>query len=184
MQDKGFFSKASTERMAALAAMLETKNTDKQLLYRFLCIPFDETDPDLLLRWKTMYHAECSQEHIDVLSQIPPMLNPEECTVGMLDDLEEAYRRCDLYYNYTRLFLPEPDRTLEDIQQRKDLISQGIVHILSTQKLQQKICRACKKRLPWNWPYRLCDHCYRGQRGAPGRRRGGFAPVGDTWEDG
>ena len=97
MQDKGFFSKASTARMAALAAMLETKNTDKQLLYRFLCIPFDETDPDLLSRWKAMYHAESAQEHVDVLSQIPPMLNPEECTILMLDGLEADYRRCDLY---------------------------------------------------------------------------------------
>ncbi|MBQ9301096.1 MAG: hypothetical protein IJ214_11375 [Clostridia bacterium] len=171
MQDKGFFSKASTVRMATLAAMLETKHTDKTLLYRFLCIPFDETKPDLLARWKAMYHAECVGQHIEVLAEIPRMLDPEECTVQMLDGLEADYRRCDLYYNYTRLFLEEPDRILEEIQRRKDLISQGIIHILSTQKLQQKTCRSCKKRLPWNWPYRLCDTCYKTQRGFQGRRR-------------
>ena len=161
MQDKSCFSKASTVRMAALAAMLETKHTDKELLYRFLCIPFDETEPDLLTRWKAMYHAESQGEHIEVLTQIPRLLDPEECTVQMLDGLEADYRRCDLYYNYTRLFLEEPDYILEEIQRRKDLISQGIIHILSTQKLQQKVCHSCKKRLPWNWPYRLCDNCYR-----------------------
>ena len=75
--------------------------------------------------------------------------------------LEAEYRRCDLYYNYVRLFLEDPDRLLEEIQRRKDLISQGIVHILSTQKLQQKTCRSCKRRLPWNWPYKVCDTCYR-----------------------
>ena len=183
MQDKSFFSKASTVRMAALAAMMETKRTDKALLYRFLCIPFDETDPDLLSRWKTMYHAECAQEHVEVLSQLPGMINPEECTIQMLDGLEADYRRCDLYYNYARLFLEDPDRVLEEIQQRKDLISQGIVHILSTQKLQQRTCRACKRNLPWNWPYRLCDACYRRQHAFHGRGRGGFSEDYFSWEE-
>ena len=165
MKDKGCFSKASAQRMALLAAMMETKRTDKALLYRFLCIPFDETDLDLLTRWKAMYHAECARTHIDVISQLPDYLNPEDCTVEMLDGLEENYRRCDLYYNYARLFLDEPDRILDEIQRRKYLISQGIIHILSTQKLRQKTCPGCNRPLPWNWPYRLCDACHDRQRG-------------------
>ena len=160
MQDKGCFSKASTVRMAELAAMMETPKTDRRLLYRFLCIPFDEKDQELLFRWKAMYHAECKGEHIDVLPEMPEIVEPESCTIRMLDELEADYRRCDLYYNYTRLFLPEPDKLLAEIQRRKDLISQGIVHILSTQKLQQRTCPSCKRHLPWNWPYRLCDSCY------------------------
>ena len=165
MQDKGCFSKASTVRMAELAAMMETPKTDRRLLYRFICIPFDEKDPDLLFRWKAMYHAECRGEHVDVMPEMPEIVEPESCTIRMLDGLEADYRRCDLYYNYTRLFLPEPDNLLSEIQRRKDLISQGIVHILSTQKLQQRTCPSCKRHLPWNWPYRICDSCYgRGRR--------------------
>ena len=165
MQDKGCFSKASTVRMAELAAMMETPKTDRRLLYRFICIPFDEKDPDLLFRWKAMYHAECRGEHVDVMPEMPEIVEPESCTIRMLDGLEADYRRCDLYYNYTRLFLPEPDNLLTEIQRRKDLISQGIVHILSTQKLQQRTCPSCKRHLPWNWPYRICDSCYgRGRR--------------------
>ncbi len=175
MQDKGCFSKASTERMNALAAMLETPRTDKNLLYRFLCVPFDETDPDLLARWKGMYHAECRGEHAPVLSEIPSPPDPEDCTVSMLDGLEADYRRCDLYYNYARLFLPDPDPVLDEIQRRKDVISEGIIHILSTQKLNAKTCPLCKKRLPWNWPYPLCDSCFHRQYAprpsAGGRRR-------------
>ena len=169
MKDKSCFSKASTERMAALAAMMETPRTDKALLYRFLCIPFDEEDPDLLPRWKAMYRAECAHEHIDVVPELPEPPEPEDCTVAMLDGLEADYRRCDLVYNYVRLFLPEPDAALEQIQRRKYLISQGIIHILSTQKLQQRTCPSCKAPLPWNWPYRVCDLCHdrqrRGRRG-------------------
>ena len=172
MQDKGCFSKASAVRMANLAAMMETRRTDKVLLYHFICIPFDETEPDLLARWKLMYHAEAAHQHIDVLPELPPMRDPEECTITILDTLEADYRRCDLYYNYARLFLEEPDKILEEIQRRKDLISQGIVHILSTQKLQQKTCRSCKRPLPWNWPYRLCDTCFSRQHFARTGRRG------------
>ena len=166
MQDRGCFSKASTVRMAELAEMMETPKTDRHLLYRFLCIPFDEKEPDLLTRWKTMYHAECRGQHISVLPELPEMQDPESCTIRMLDTLEADYRRCDLYYNYTRLFLEDPDPLLQEIQRRKDLISQGIVHILSTQKLQQRVCPSCRRRLPWNWPYRLCDACH-----SAGRRR-------------
>ena len=182
MQEKSHFSKASTMRMESLAKMMETPRTDKELLYRFICIPFDETDPDLLARWKAMYHAEAHQEHIEVLLEIPGLLNPEDCGIDMLDGLEADYRRCDLYYNYTRLFLPEPDEILEEIQRRKDLISQGIIHILSTQKLQQKTCRSCKRRLPWNWPYSLCDACFR-KRSFQGRGRAPYFPDSAEWEE-
>ncbi len=171
MQDKGCFSKASTVRMAELAAMMETPKTDRHLLYRFLCIPFDEKDPDLLARWKAMYHAECRGEHLEVMPEMPEILEPESCTIRMLDMLEADYRRCDLYYNYTRLFLPEPEEQMAEIQRRKDLISQGIVHILSTQKLQQRVCPSCRRRLPWNWPYRICDSCHGAGRRSFGRRR-------------
>jgi len=173
MQDKGCFSKASTVRMAELAEMMETPKTDRQLLYRFICIPFDEKDPDLLGRWKAMYHAECRGEHIDVIPEMPEILDPESCTIRMLDAMEADYRRCDLYYNYTRLFLPEPEELMDEIQRRKDLISRGIVHILSTQKLQQRTCPSCRRHLPWNWPYRMCDSCYGGGRGSGRRRRSG-----------
>jgi len=41
--------------MMSLASRMETRTTDKRLLYDFLCIPFDETEPELLGEWK-----ECS----------------------------------------------------------------------------------------------------------------------------
>ncbi len=161
MKDKGFFSKASSERMARLTLMMETRHTDKALLYRFVCIPFDDTDPDLTSLWRQMYHAEAGGGHLDVPELLPPPVDPETCETQMLDGLEESYRRCDLCYNYARLFLEDPDRVLEEIQRRKDLISRGIIHILSTQGLKVKTCRTCGRALPWNWPYPQCDHCHR-----------------------
>ncbi len=169
MRDKGFFTKASSQRMMSLASMLETPRTDKELLYRFVCIPFDETEQDLLERWRALYRAEARHEHADVLPSLPDIVDPDACTSPMLDALEADYRRCDLYYNYARLFLEEPDAVLAEIQQRKDLISRGIIHILSTQRLQEKRCASCGRRLAWNWPHRLCDDCFQRQRRRQGR---------------
>ncbi len=160
MKDQSCFTKASTMRMASLAARMETRTTDKRLLYDFLCIPFDETDPALLSEWKQMYHAESVHQHFEVMSVLPEFLDPEQCTVGMLDMLEEDYRLCDLYYNYARRFLESPGEILTAIQQRKDLISAGIIHVLTTQKLPGRSCRKCGRRLPWDWPYAICDRCY------------------------
>ena len=165
MKDRSYFSKASTLRMMSLAARMETRHTDKQLLYEFLCIPFDEEDPTLLAEWKNMYHAESSGGHYDVEQILPPLLDPESCTVAMLDRLEGSYRLCDLCYNYARRFLEEPEALLTTIQQRKDLISSGIIHVLSTQKLPGRKCRMCGKRLPWNWPYAICDRCFHSRGG-------------------
>ena len=117
-----------------------------------------------------MYRAECGGAHIDVIPELPEPPEPEDCTVALLDGLEADYRRCDLYYNYARLFLEEPDDVLEEIQRRKGVISEGIIHILSTQKLQQRACPVCKAPLPWNWPYRVCDLCHGRQRRGGVRR--------------
>ena len=165
MKDTSYYSKASTMRMMSLAARMETRGTDKRLLYEFLCIPFDEEEPDLLTDWKDMYHAEAAGRHFDVEGILPGLMDPESCTVAMLDRLEANYRRCDLCYNYARRFLEEPEELLRTIQQRKDLISAGIIHVLSTQKLPGRKCRQCGKRLPWNWPYSICDRCYQGSGG-------------------
>ena len=147
-------------RMMSLAVRMETRNTDKRLLYDFLCIPFDEEDPKLLEEWKAMYHAECLDRRFDVEAILPEFRDPESCTVAMLDRLEGDYRLCDLCYNYARRFLENADRLLGDIQQRKDLISSGIIHVLSTQKLPGRRCKTCGRSLPWNWPYTICDRCY------------------------
>ena len=160
MKDPEYFTKASAMRMAYLAGRMETRNTDKRLLYDFICIPFDETDTYLLEEWKTMYRAEAGHTHVDVLSSLPEFRDPEACTAPMLDRLEADYRLCDLYYNYARRFTENPEDTLRAIQQRKDLISAGIIHVLSTQKLPGRTCRRCGHRLPWDWPYSICDRCH------------------------
>ena len=176
MKDRDYYSKASTMRMMSLASRMETRTTDKHLLYAFLCIPFDEEEPALLEEWKAMYHAETEGRRYDVEAVLPEYRDPESCTVNMLDRLEGDYRLCDLCYNYARRFLENPDSLLREIQQRKDLISSGIIHVLSTQKLPGRRCKTCGRNLPWNWPYTICDRCYSaflpaGNRYGRGRRR-------------
>ena len=71
----------------------------------------------------------------------------------------------------SRVSLEDPEPVLEEIQKRKSLLSEGIIHVLSTQRLQQKTCAECGRPLAWNWPHRLCDDCHR--RGSFGRRKRG-----------
>ena len=163
MKDTSYYTKASTMRMMSLAARMENRHTDKRLLYEFLCIPFDEEEPSLLETWKAMYQAESLGRRYPVEQTLPPYRDPESCTVTMLDRLEADYRMCDLCYNYARRFLENGENLLTEIQQRKDLISSGIIHVLSTQRLPGRKCKNCGHALSWNWPYSLCDHCY-GQR--------------------
>ena len=173
MKDTSYYSKASTMRMMSLAVRMETPRTDKRLLYDFLCIPFDEEDPKLLEIWKDMYHAESARRRYDVEAVLPELRDPESCTVAMLDRLEGDYRLCDLCYNYARRFLENATELLTEIQQRKDLISSGIIHVLSTQKLPGRRCKTCGHTLPWNWPYPICDHCYQQFQPATGHGRYG-----------
>ncbi len=176
MQDNDCFSKASTQRMLALTESIEDPKSDKTLIYRFVTIPFDETDTALYDVWKHMYRTENRGEHLDVRLMLPELTNPDDAVIGSLDRLEDQYKLCDLLYNYARLFLPDPYNTLAMIQHRKDLISQGIIHILSTQKLHSRTCKICRRPLPWNWPYSMCDRCHFSHTGSHSR-------GSDMWDD-
>lgn len=164
MQVKPGFSKASAERMLKLAIPLEKKDTDKKLLYRFLCIPFDETNPRLYELWHTMYRCECTGESFPITESMPGMVDPDSCNTQDLDSLEEDYEVCDLLYNYARLFLDHPEPLLDEIQRRKDLISSGIIQVLTRRRLLTRTCRKCGKMLSWNWPHSTCETCHQRQR--------------------
>ncbi|MBR1686446.1 MAG: hypothetical protein IJ708_15025, partial [Clostridia bacterium] len=55
VDDQEGWQKANLERLMFLAGLMEKSHTDKAFLYRFLTIPFDERNPELLEIWKEMY---------------------------------------------------------------------------------------------------------------------------------
>ncbi|MBQ8162141.1 MAG: hypothetical protein IJ083_15550 [Clostridia bacterium] len=132
------WDKASCERMLKLTELIERKGVDKDLIYTFICIPFDEEDMDLLTLWMDMAQSEIRGKHLPVERLLPDPPEVESCDIRMLDSLEQQYRVCDLIYNYARRFLApesEDDTLLMAIEYVKEKISGGIMHILSTQRL-------------------------------------------------
>ena len=164
MPGEAGFIRASARRMLNLALPLENSRTDRNLLFRFVCIPFDESDPVLFTLWRNLYRQTAAGETADLPAMLPVIRDPEACSVSDLDSLEEEYRICDLLYNHARLFSDNPAPILEEIQRRKDLISDGIIHVLSGRRLLEKTCAVCGRSLPWNWPYPRCQLCHERRR--------------------
>ena len=80
-----------------------------------------------------------------------------------LEDLERLFSTCDLLFRYAKKF-EHPDY-LPRITENKRLISARIIEILNQQHLPVRKCSRCQKQVPWNYPYNLCEKCFRLSRG-------------------
>ncbi len=155
---------AKIERHLFLASLMENRYTDKEFLYRMITIPFDESNSELLNLWKDMYSSEEYGEHLDLTPYLPERIHPDTVTVQELDGLEHAYRICDLCANYIRLFLSDNEELRADIEDRKALLSKGIMRILATRKLKGKTCRRCGRTMSWDYPFSICQNCLMKER--------------------
>ena len=72
--------------------------------------------------------------------------------------LESAYRMYDFLYAYALAFESEEDA--ERILEKKRRISAQLLDILDDGRFQSKRCKRCGKKLPWIYPYGVCDSCY------------------------
>ena len=153
IEDKEFFRKAYTVREIALCRELEEYTDDKELIYRFVMIPFDERDSTLKELWEQMFAAELNGQVRE--------FRPVYTLYGRkpdLQELEELYSICDLVYYYCRVF-NHPEE-LEDVGETRNKICGKIMEILKKQSLPGRRCRRCGKILPWNYPYAVCDDCF------------------------
>ena len=152
------YKKEKTERMIWLCKSLERFISDKEMIYRFLMIPFAENDVDLLGIWLSMANAEKNGKILE-FSKVKTWYPQENVTAEDMQRLEKCYQICDLYYHYCRVFghlsCAEPA-----VKTRAE-ISRFIREILDQQKLAQRKCKSCGKKLPWNYQYGYCEKCYR-----------------------
>ena len=89
-----------------------------------------------------------------------PALAAEEPT---LPELEQYYRKLDLYFSFSRAFDCEVDEdALYDTRERvADQINEILLHRLRN---NIRFCAVCGRSLPLNHHGRLCDECYRRER--------------------
>ena len=145
-----------------LCCWLEERTEDKQLIYRLITIPFDEDDKDLRLLWNS-YSGHVLYDGIISLTRMriaPPYS-------GMtLNEAEALYKQYDLAYAFLVKFGTE-DEAEAILQYKKDL-SGIIAELLKKARLPFKTCKYCGRRLRWNYPFGVCERCYKEMHG---RRR-------------
>lgn len=78
---------------------------------------------------------------------------------GQLRDLEDSYKRLDLYYQFSRRMGRECD--MERIASSKAAIALAINDMLLQKKSKfRRRCRFCGKPLPYNHPHGICEECF------------------------
>ena len=126
-------------------------------------IPFDETEDALrdlffqfLQRWQRW----------DSIEQ--PALANDEPT---LPELEQYYRKLDLYFSFAKAFDCEIDEDeLYDTRERvADQINEILLHRLRS---NIRFCAACGKPLPLHHHGRLCDACWMKERSRHSKKPG------------
>ena len=151
---KGFI-KSSVKREIKLAEMLEDETENKQLIYNFITIPFDETKDALKYRWYEYARKYIKDGNISFSCREykGDIKSSEE-----LQDAEEVYSALDLEYQLCHRFgKPEMVQWILDA---KIELSKKIMQFLATQKLKGRKCNICGKALSWNYPYGRCGKCH------------------------
>lgn len=165
--EKEGYHKADLTLKIELCEELETLSDDKDLIYRFLCIPFDEKEDSLRELWVRLFLQEQAGETVRAIDYLP--YAGELPNKVDLQDLEYAYKVCDLLYYYLERF--GNDDELPAVREEKRVISEGITELLEKQQLPENRCKRCGRRLPWNYRYRVCESCHLRSRTGYGRGR-------------
>lgn len=148
--DKPDFKKQDMTVEKKLCLELEQHTEDKNLIYSFMTIPFDTKSEELHSVWFAAFKAEKDGKHLKFTM---PMYDNYD-----LDELESAYKYCDLMYFYNRRFCDRND--LDRIMEVKKNIAGLITDLLSKQSLKGRRCRNCGKNLSWDYPYPMCQKCH------------------------
>ncbi len=155
IEAKPGFMVSDMDREIALAQELEEETEDKQLVYRFVMFPFDETDRDLKDIWLQLFRCENQQEERFFMEFLPKPPDEDDS----LEYLERAFRVCDLLYHYADSFVGSGGTELYDISARKNQISAIIMEKLSNERLSLRRCRRCGRVLPFSSRSELCNQC-------------------------
>lgn len=118
-------------------------------------IPFDETEDALRDLFFQFLHRWQRGEPIE-----QPGLGEDEPT---LPELEQFYRKLDLYFSFAKAFdCPVDEDRLYDSRERvADEINEILLHRLRS---NIRFCARCGKALPLHHRGRLCDACFRRDR--------------------
>ncbi len=158
------YKKPDLEVEIKLAAMIEEKTEDKELVYKLVTIPFAEGDKELLQIWYDL--AQCVMENRTC--NIPDYYPPDEESDD-LGSLEQRYHIYDLLFNFSEKF--EGGFFSGHIMEAKKAISDSITRVLSQKRFKSKGCKICGRPLAWNYRFMTCQRCFEEEKYAVRFRR-------------
>ena len=167
IEAKSGFEHADLSVEIALAEELERETNDKDLVYKFVMIPFDEKNEVLKELWLDLFRDEKSSRTGRYMDYLP--IAPGEDTP--LDALEVRFKACDMLYHYIETFTAAHTDDLRTVLMRKNEISGRIMELLSKQRLSMKKCRICGKELPFRYKFGVCEDCFARANDRTDRRR-------------
>ncbi len=95
IRDGSIYQKSRLKEMLILCEELEKISDDKELIYKFLTIPFDERRRKVHALWRKLFILESKDKHYEY---DPQLLKP----FGSLEMLELKYKQGDLLNSYYR----------------------------------------------------------------------------------
>lgn len=147
---------AFTERDIKYARKLEEKTDDKELVYKFVSIPFDERSTELYKLWKSMAYRHIEGGSI-TMEDITENVNFSQDS--SLTELELQSKICDLLYQVL-VKTSRDSELIATVNGYKQKCSHAIMKKLEDSEFQAKKCSACEKVLAWNYPFKMCQQCY------------------------
>lgn len=159
LSQDSFYSNTNIENEIRLCKMLEQRSDDKDLIFDFVNIPFNDQDDRLLQLWLDFFLIENQNPKAKSLDSILSKYNIKLFDSGnALEQLEYEFQVCDLICFYLNKF--NHKEYLDIILRTKKEISVAIIEILSKQHLKGKKCRICGQAMAWDAKYNICDPCY------------------------
>lgn len=157
------YEKADLTEDLMLLKKLETVASDKKILFDFLNIGFKSNK--YFLYEIIMECARMEEESgNDIESDIEDLIDytavyfEHELEEMNLERLEDLYLKYDLLYAYLKKF--NHREQLAGLTELKKQCSAMIIEKLKTEELELRRCCSCKRELPWNYPYKLCNNCF------------------------
>lgn len=157
--DEELYEKADIESLLEKCLYLETlNNLSKQEMWKFMSIPFDERNAEIYNLWKMLVKRYLNED--DIGFDLDEFLSMDT----QLAALEQNYRILDLYFSFSRCIGYDKDNFRKRIVEKREKIATDMMKLLSKPQNQTKKCRTCGVKLPWNYPYGLCNDCYSARR--------------------
>lgn len=149
------YRRMDTSTILQLTLELEGKTKNKRLIYEFATIPFCADGIEKTV-WDAIVNKELNGKIFTIAEA--ETFHPLRNIQANLNTMEQAYKICDLLYNYFTRF--DHVEEVKELLTLKKELSGKIMQELSEHKLQSKKCKYCGKVLPWNYPYGMCSNCH------------------------